>query len=195
RDSATVEMLLKDLQERFGLGRVIFIGDRGVVTIQNVAMLRQRGQGYLVGLKRRRNEQVNRYIQAAAQSRGEQCSGGISAREKEKVPCTMVTEVAGEEPGVRVFVVQSEERLAYERTMREAAMERTRQALEKLAVRVAAGRLKKAQKIGEAAARILARNHGSRYYGWRLEQGHFPHFLHSGHLTPAKTPARHPLIH
>jgi hypothetical protein len=41
----------------------------------------------------------------------------------------MVTEVAGEEPGVRVFVVQSEERLAYERGMREAAMEKTRQAL------------------------------------------------------------------
>ena len=64
----------------------------------------------------------------------------------------MVTEVAGEEPGVRVFVVQSEERLAYERAMRQAAMEKTRQALEKLSVRVAAGRLKKAQKIGEAAA-------------------------------------------
>jgi hypothetical protein len=29
RDSATVEMVLKDLQERFGLGRVIFVGDRG----------------------------------------------------------------------------------------------------------------------------------------------------------------------
>lgn len=68
----------------------------------------------------------------------------------------MVTEVAGEEPGVRVFVVQSDERLSYERAMREAGMEKTRQALEKLALRVASGRLKKAQKIGEAAARILA---------------------------------------
>jgi hypothetical protein len=37
----------------------------------------------------------------------------------------MVAEVAGEEPGVRVFVVQSEERLASERAMREAAMEKT----------------------------------------------------------------------
>jgi hypothetical protein len=67
----------------------------------------------------------------------------------------MVTEVAGEEPGVRVFVVQSEERLAYERAMREAAMGKTRQALEKLSLRVATGRLKKPQRIGEAAARIL----------------------------------------
>jgi hypothetical protein len=98
----------------------------------------------------------------------------------------MVTEVAGEEPGVRVFVVQSEERLAYERAMREAAMEKTRQALEELSLRVAAGRLKKAQKIGEAAARILGRNHGSRYYGWSVEQGVFRNFEHPVHSAPEK---------
>jgi len=98
----------------------------------------------------------------------------------------MVAEVAGEEPGVRVFVVQSEERLAYERAMREAAMEKTRQALDKLAVRVAAGRLRKAEKIGEAAARILSRNHGSRYYGWNLEQGVFRYFEHPVHFEPEK---------
>jgi hypothetical protein len=88
--------------------------------------------------------------------------------------------------GVRVFVVQSEERLSYERAMREAAMEKTRQALEKLSVRVAAGRLKKAQKIGEAAARILGRNHGSRYYAWSFEQGLFRYFEHPGNLAPEK---------
>ena len=186
RDSASVEMVLKDLQERFGLGRVIFVGDRGMVTIQNLALLRQRGQGYLVGLKRRRNQQVDRYIQAAAQGPWQDCPVGITAMEREKVPRTMVTEVAGEEPNVRVFVVQSEERLAYERGMREAAMEKTRQALEKLSLRVAAGRLKKAQKIGEAAARILGRNHGSRYYGWSFEKGLFRYFEHPGHLAPEK---------
>ena len=186
RDSASVEMVLKDLQERFGLGRVIFVGDRGMVTIQNLALLRQRGQGYLVGLKRRRNEQVDRYIQAAAQGPWQDCPVGITAMEREKVPRTMVTEVAGEEPNVRVFVVQSEERLAYERGMREAAMEKNRQALEKLSLRVAAGRLKKAQKIGEAAARILGRNHGSRYYGWSFEKGLFRYFEHPGHLAPEK---------
>jgi transposase len=194
RDSATVEMLLKNLQQRFGLRRVIFVGDRGMVTIQNLAMLRQRGQGYLVGLKRRRNEQVNGYIEAAAQGPWQECPVGISAREKEKVPRTMVTEVAGEEPGVRVFVVRSEERLAYERDMREAAMEKNRQALEKLSLRVAAGRLKKAQKIGEAAARILARNHGSRYYGWSLEQGVFRYFEHPVHLSPEKALEGHYVI-
>jgi hypothetical protein len=45
RDSQTLDSVLKDLQGRFGLGRVIFVGDRGMVTIQNLALLRQRGQG------------------------------------------------------------------------------------------------------------------------------------------------------
>jgi transposase len=186
RDSKTVETVLKDLQQRFGLRRVILVSDRGMVTIENLALLRQRGQGYLVGLKRRRNAQVNRYIEAAAQGRWQECPVGITAREKEKPPRTMVTEVAGEEPGVRVFVVESEERLLYERAMREAAMEKTRQALDKLAVRVAAGRLKKAQNIGAAAARILSRNHGSRYYDWSLEQGIFRYFEHPVHLPAEK---------
>ena len=182
RDCETVDTVLQDLQQRFGLRRVILVGDRGMVTIENLALLRQRGQGYLVGLRRRRNEQVNGYIQAAAQGRWQECPVGISAREKDKPPRTMVTEIEGEEPGVRVFVVQSEERLAYERAMRETAMEKTRQALEKLAGRVAGGRLKKAQDIGAAAARILSRNHGSRYYDWSLEQGVFRYFEHPVHL-------------
>jgi transposase len=186
RDSETLEQVLNDLQERFGLRRVIFVGDRGMVTLQNLALLRQRGQGYLVGLKRRRNQQVQRYIQAAAQGPWQECPVGISAQEKATVPRTLVSEVAGEEAGVRVFVVQSEERLAYERAMRQEAMEKTRQALEKLALRVAAGRLKQAEKIGEAAARILSRNHGSRYYGWKLEQGVFHYFEHPVHLGPEK---------
>jgi hypothetical protein len=91
--------------------------------IAHHVLLRQRGQGYLVVLKRRRNEQVDRYIQAAAQGPWQDCPVGITAMEREKVPRTMVTEVAGAEPGVRVFVVQSEERLTYERGMREAAMQ------------------------------------------------------------------------
>jgi hypothetical protein len=80
----------------------------------------------------------------------------------------------------------SRERLAYEQAMREAAMEKNRQALEKLAVRVAAGRLKKAQNIGAAAARILSRNPGSRYYDWSLEQGLFRYFEHPVHLPAEK---------
>ena len=87
------------------------------------------------------------------------------------------------EPGVRVFVVHSEERLAFERTQRVKSMTRVRTRLEKLERRVANGKLKAAEKIGAAAAKILARNHGHRYYGWSYADGVFRFFEHPVNFT------------
>jgi hypothetical protein len=66
----------------------------------------------------------------------------------------------GGSPRVRVFVVHSEEREAYERAEREKAMQRVRAELEALEQRVAARKIRAPEKIGVAAARILARHHG-----------------------------------
>jgi len=184
-DEQTVAEVLEDLEKRFGLRRVIFVGDRGMVTTDNVALLRQRGHGYLVGLKRRRNEQVYRYIQSA-QGRWEKCPGGVAAAEKAHPPSTRVQEVPSDQPGVRIFVAHSEEREGYERAMREQSMQRTREDLQKLERRVATGRLKAPEKIGEAAARALHRHHGHRYYGWELRDGQFRFFEHPVHLEREK---------
>src|SRR5258708_20153346 len=56
RDAKTVPQVLEDLDKRFGLRRVVFVGDRGMVTSDNIALLRSREQGYVVGLQRRRRE-------------------------------------------------------------------------------------------------------------------------------------------
>jgi transposase len=79
---------------------------------------------------------------------------------------------------VRVFVVHSEEREQYERGMRELSMERVRKQLEALRLRVEKGELKEAEKIGAAAAKVLVRNHGHRYFGWELRKGQFHYFEH-----------------
>jgi hypothetical protein len=60
-------------------------------------------------------------------------------------------------------------------------MERIR--LEKLQQRVTKGRLKPPEKIGAAAARILARDHGHCYYDWRYDDGTFRFFEHPIHFT------------
>src|SRR3972149_3676552 len=65
RDATTVPQVLEDLEQRFGLRRVVFVGDRGMVTSANLALLRTRRQGYVVGLNRRRREDVYRYIERA----------------------------------------------------------------------------------------------------------------------------------
>jgi len=78
-----------------------------------------------------------------------------------------VQKVAGDAAGVRVFVVHSEEGLADEGGMCEAAMGKVQLALDKL---------KAPEKIGAAVARIPSRHHGQRYYGWKLEAGVLVYF-------------------
>jgi transposase len=181
RDSSTVESVLKDVQERFGLRRVVFVGDRGMVTSDNIELLRSHGQGYVVGLNRRRRPEVLRYVERATGPWLE-CPVGIGASEKEQPPRTLVQEVSSDKAGVRVFVVQSDERLAYERGEREKAMQRVREDLEALKQRVAQGKLKAPEKIGAAATRVVTRNHGFRYYDWELKEGQFEFFEHPTNL-------------
>jgi transposase len=176
---------LEDIQKRFGLRRVVFVGDRGMVTSDNIELLRSKQQGYLVGLSRRRRPEV---IACINEAKGPwlECPMGITAREKTEAPKTLVQEVASRKPGARVFVVHSDERLEYERGQREKAMQKVRDALEALKARVAHGRLRAPEKIGAAAARVLARKRGTRYYDWRLRDGKFEYFEHPVDLPQEK---------
>jgi transposase len=185
RDSTTVAAVLKDIEERLGLRRVIFVGDRGMVTSDNIDLLRSKHHGYMVGLSRRRRPEVIAYIRAA-QGPWLECPMGITAQEKTNPPKTLVQEVPSGKQGVRVFVVHSDERLQYERGEREKAMLRVQQALEALKERVTHKKLKAPEKIGAAAARILARKHGARYYDWRLQDGKFEYFEHPVNLAQEK---------
>jgi transposase len=185
RDSTTVPAVLKDIGERFGLRRVVFVGDRGMVTTDNVQLVRQQ-HGYVVGVQRRRREAVYGYIERASGAWTD-CPAGITAREKSIPPRTLVQEVDSQQEGVRIFVVHSDERQAYECTQREKAMVQVREDLEHLAERVRQGKLKAAEKIGAAAARILSRHHGHRYYDWELKAGAFRFFEHPINLRREKT--------
>ena len=87
---------------------------------------------------------------------------------------------------MRVIIVDSDERRAYEEAMRVKSMERTRQALEKLQRLIAAGKLKQPEKIGAAAERLLQRSHGYRYYSWEIHQGGFRYFENAAGLGSEK---------
>ena len=178
-DQTTVAEVVADLRARFGLQRVIFVGDRGMMTVKNLEQLRAAEQGYLVGLQRRHRQDIPHYIeQALAHNDWQLCPVGITASEKSLVPQTRVQEVPGKEPGVRVFVVHSEEREQYERSLRELSQARVQKELEGLRLRVEKRELKEPEKIGAAAAKILQRHHGQRYFAWELRKGEFHYFPH-----------------
>jgi transposase len=172
-DGTTVTEVVRDLVDRFDFRRVLFVGDRGMVSEDNLAALQAEGHGYLVGLRRRRNNQVDAWLQQVDESRWIDCPMGISARERQPPLRTRGQEVSGPDSPQRVFVIDSDERRHYEQAKREQAQERTRLRLAKLQQRVADGKLTDPEQIGAAATRALQAHHGYRYYCWELREGAF----------------------
>lgn len=190
RDSKTVKEVVEDLSRRFSFKRVVFVGDRGMVTEANLKSLREAegDWGFLLGVTRRRNPEAETLIDRVRDDAWIECEVGVNAREKkeEDRPRTRVQEVKCDREGVRVFVVDSDDRRAYEERMRKKAMERVEAGLKRLQTRVAKGRLKKPEKIGAAAARLLQRHHGWRYYDWELKDGQLRFFEHPLNLPREK---------
>ena len=173
-DHTTVQEVVEDLRKRFDFGRLIFVGDRGMITQDNLESLTQDGHGYLIGVKRRRNQNLAEWLAAIDDRKWTVCPAGINARERTvDPPRTRAQEVPSGDLGMRVIIVDSDERRDYEQGMRESSMERARAQLQKLKERVASGSLKKPEKIGAAAERIMQRHHGYRYFAWKVRDGKF----------------------
>lgn len=186
-DVTAVQGVITDLMTRFQFARVIFVGDRGMVSEDNLEAIRRDGHGYLVGLKRRRNTQLDAWLQTLDDGKWLDCPMGITAREnKTDPPRTRVQEVASGTPEQRVFIIDSDERHAYEQGKRQQAMERTRLRLEKVQTRVAKGHLTDAAQVGAAVERALRAHKGYRYYAWDLRDGALVFFEHPVHLDREK---------
>jgi transposase len=184
-DTTTVPEVIGDRMSRFAFRRLLFVGDRGMVSEANLEALRRDGHGYLVGLRRRRNAALDGWLQQLDESRWRDCPAGITAREHDPPLRTRVQEVPSGEPGRRVFVIDSDERRAHEQALREQAMQRVRAKLERLQARVARGALAEAA-IGAAAERALRGHHGYRYYTWEIHEGAFVFAEHPVHLEREK---------
>ena len=171
-DHSTVQEVIINLRKRFEFGRLVFVGDRGMVTDENIESITKDEHGFLVGIKRRRNAKLDAWLDAVNDTKWIDCPGGINTRErKTDPPRTRAQEVPSGDPDLRVIVIDSDERRGYEQAKREQAMERARQRLEKLKERVAAGDLKRPEKIGAAVERTMQKHHGYRYFDWKLNGG------------------------
>jgi transposase len=175
-DGSTVKEVVADLGKRFGLGRVVFVGDRGMVSAKNLKDLDGDGHGYLVGLRRRNNPRVDRWLLQVDERAWVDCPGGVNARERKEPLRTRVQEVATGDESQRVFVIHSDERQAYEQAQRGKSMQRTLEKLQKLKKRADGGALAGPEQIGAAAARAMAAHHGCRYYRWELKDDGTFHF-------------------
>ncbi len=60
-DKSTVDEVIEDLQDRFSIRDIIFVGDRGMMTVDNIESVKRSGNNYIMGLQKR-NRRIVKYL-------------------------------------------------------------------------------------------------------------------------------------
>jgi transposase len=61
-DKSTVREVVRDLKERFGLKRVVFVGDRGILSEENLEYLLAEDLGFIVCHRLRQNNEIKNLV-------------------------------------------------------------------------------------------------------------------------------------
>ena len=136
KDSTTVQGVIRDLRARFGLGRFVFVGDRGMKSESSVAAVEKEGLGYLMAVQGRRNPVMDAALAAVKEDGWMACEGWDRQPKKNG---SQVQEVTGKGSETRRFLVHSPERERHERKLRKKEQAKVRKRLERLQEREAGG--------------------------------------------------------
>lgn len=163
-DATTLPGVLADLQDRFGVGRICVVADRGLISAANVETVTECGFDHVLATRLRRDPTCAAALEAS--TRPDARWVPIPSARCGACDVTLPD-------GRRGVVVASAER--WERdTLRTAELvTRTEAELLALERRVRDGRLVDPAKIGRAAQRILGDSPVARLFDVEVDHGHF----------------------
>ena len=110
-DKKTLGEVLRDLERRFGLGRVIIVADRGITTFENIEKITGYGYEYILGVSLRKSRIGKKILKKMGDLECKEATSGIRYVEFRE----------GEDKWILVL---SEERARYEREMRNKLIEK-----------------------------------------------------------------------
>jgi Transposase DDE domain len=161
-DSTTLPAVMADLQDRFGVGRIALVADRGLISEANIAEVAAAGFDHVLATRLHRDDDVAAVLEHAA--RDDTVWQPVAG---DRTACEVVLE------GRRHVVVDSPARHRRDDRRREELLARTEDRLIALAERVRAGRLVDPARIGAAAERILSSSPVRRCFTTTIAHGRF----------------------
>ena len=172
-DSSTLPAVLGDLAERFAVGRICVVADRGLVSANNVDAVAAAGFDHVLATRLRRDRISREALEAI--------DDDTAWVEIPQHRCR-ATDVALAD-GTRAVVVESDAR-ARRDTLRSAEIvARAEAELLALERRVRDGRLKDPAKIGRAAQRILGGSGAGRLFDLEIAAGRFTYHYNEDALA------------
>jgi hypothetical protein len=190
-DVSTLPGVLDDLQQRFGVGRVCVVADRGLISADNVTVLDNHGFAHVLATRLHRDPTCAAALHAAT------ADDAVWV----EVPGTTCTACEVTVDARRCVVISSPQRLQRDTVRTAELVARTEARLLALEWRVRDGELVDPGKIGRAAQRILGGSGVARLFDVEIGKGRFLYhynedaFAHeealAGHyvLTTSLTPA------
>jgi len=162
-DAATLPAVLADLADRFKVGRITVVADRGLISTANIDVVGNNGFDHILATKLHRDATCAEALTLAA-------ADGVTWIE---VPTarSQAAEVRLAD-GTRAVVVTSDARQARDTARTADLVARTEAKLLALEDRVRAGRLRDPGKIGRAAQRILGPSGVARLFDVEISDGH-----------------------
>ena len=163
-DVSTLPGVLSDLRDRFGVGSICVVADRGLVSEANLDALSSGGFDHVLATRLHRDTACTEALEAS------------TAPHVSWVPVPEANSAAADvtlADGRRCVVVASFERHSRDTFRTAELVARTETKLLALEDRVRAGRLKDPAKIGRAAQRILGDSGISRLFDVEIGEGRF----------------------
>lgn len=156
QDKSTVISLIKELEKRYSLKHSIFVGDRGMVTVENLRFLEEEGIDYIVALKHRQARELIFEKKVEPELFDEQ------------LPITIYTE------GKKRYVLcGSRIRKQRDEMLLKILLEKGKKALEEVAKMVDKGYLKDKEKIIKRGQKKLMKAGCENFYDFTYRDGVF----------------------
>ncbi|MFQ6115789.1 MAG: IS1634 family transposase [bacterium] len=157
-DKKTVKEVLRKLKEQFEIDRCIFVGDRGLVSPENLKELEAHGFESILALKKRRNNEVKEILLEVEPSVYCRLNNELEYRE-----------VKGEN-GVRYIVCHNPEVGMEQREYREENLVELKSELAELKEKVNSQKRPQIKKIIRQVEEVLSHKHGHRFFDYKVDE-------------------------
>ena len=160
-EKTTIKWISKDVKRKFNVGRIIFVMDRGMISTMNLEEIEKQDNGYIAGMKRRRNNETKELIETG-ESGFEEIKEGLLAKE---------VEMDGD--GKRRIICINPDRAKEDKEKRELIMQELEGELIALKEKIDTGKIRKQKVIVASCEKILNKKHGKRYFNYEVGKGKF----------------------
>ncbi len=156
-EKTTLTWIKEKLKKKYNIGKIIIVCDRGMVSTTNLEEI-EREDGYIVAIKRRRNEEAKLLIESSDE-------GYIEIGKNLKAK-----EIKIKEDNKRRVICINENKAREEKKKREEILQELEGELNELKEKIDSGKIKKENTkiIISSCEKILNKKHGKRYFRYEV---------------------------